>query len=117
MPSKWFGSVKVFYPEYSREELIERLREGAQRLATVLPLERAVLFGSWSRGRATAFSDVDLLVVYAGLPRDDAFRLVQSTINLRGLEPHVYTEDEARSLEATLTRMTEDGVVLYPDSR
>ncbi len=115
MPTRSFGSVKVFYPEYSRDELIERLREGVRRLAAVLPLKRAVLFGSWSRGRATAFSDVDLLVVYAGEPREDAFRLVLSTLNLRGLEPHVYAEDEAKSLEATLNRMTEDGVVLYPE--
>ncbi len=115
MPTRSFGSVRIFSPPYSREELIERLREGVRRLAAVLPLKRAVLFGSWSRGRATAFSDVDLLVVYAGEPRDDAYRLVSSTIKLRGLEPHVYAEDEAQRLEATLQRMTEDGVVLYPE--
>jgi predicted nucleotidyltransferase len=75
-----------------------------------------VLFGSWSRGRATAFSDIDLLVVYAGRPRDDAYRLVCSAIELRGLEPHVYTTDQAEALEGTLTRMTEDGVVLFPET-
>lgn len=112
---KSFGSVKVFYPEYSRDELIARLREGVRRLAAVLPLERAVLFGSWSRGRATAFSDVDLLVIYAGPPREDAYRLVWETIDLRGLEPHIYTADQARMLEATLSRMTADGVILYPE--
>jgi predicted nucleotidyltransferase len=115
MPMKSFGSVKVFYPEYSRDELIERLREGVRQLAALLPLERVVLFGSWSRGRATAFSDIDLLVIYAGPPRDDAYRLVRSAIELRGLEPHIYTSDEAVLLEATLNRMTIDGVILYPE--
>ncbi len=115
MPSRSFGSVKVFYPEYSRDELIARLREGVRKLAPLLPLERVVLFGSWSRGRATAFSDIDLLVVYPGPPRDDAYRLVRSAVELRGLEPHMYTSDQAEALEETLTRMTEDGVVLYPE--
>ena len=61
-----FGSVKIFWPPYSRAELIELLKARVERLAPSLPLVRAVLFGSWAKGRATAFSDIDLLVVHAG---------------------------------------------------
>ena len=112
---KLFGSVKVFFPEYSRDELIDKLRDGVQKLGEVLSLERVVLFGSWSRGRATAFSDVDLLVVYSGPQRDDAYQLVRTNVRIRGLEPHIYTSEQAAQLPI-LNRMTADGVVLYPEA-
>lgn len=116
MPSASSSSVRVFYPRFSRDQLIALLRERTAALAATLPLRRVVLFGSWAKGRATAFSDVDVLVIYAGEPRPDAYKIVSRTVNLRGLEAHVYAETEARQLEATLWRMTEGGVVLFPDS-
>lgn len=74
---------------------------------------RVVLFGSYATGRATVTSDVDLLVVYEGPPRDDAFATVKKTIPVRGLEPHVYTERQAAERPALLSRMTRDGVVVW----
>ena len=62
MPSKSFSSVKIFWRPYSRAELVERLKERVRALAEVLPIKKVVLFGSWATGRATAFSDIDLLV-------------------------------------------------------
>jgi predicted nucleotidyltransferase len=81
-------------------------------LARKLLLRRVVLFGSWVTGRATAFSDIDLLVVYAGPPRDDAYAIVRRVVDQRGLEPHVYTESEADALKPTLDRMTRSGIDL-----
>ncbi len=71
-----------------------------------------MLFGSWARGRATVASDVDLLVVYAGRTRADAFRLVKATLDVPGLEPHVYSQDEYERLRGVLEPMTQDGVLL-----
>jgi predicted nucleotidyltransferase len=81
-------------------------------LAKVLPLRRVVLFGSWATSRATAFSDVDVLVIYSGVPRDDAYKLVRRQLSLRGLEPHVYTEEEAAAIQPTLDRMTRGAIDL-----
>ena len=106
------SSVRVFYPEFDRDELLEKLRDGVARLEMLLPLRRVVLFGSWARGRQTAASDIDLLVVYEGAARDDAYRLVRKTLDIRGLEPHVYTVDEAASLAPTIERMTAGGIKL-----
>jgi uncharacterized protein len=103
--------VRVFYPA-SREQIVALLRERLPALATVLPLKRAVLFGSWAKGRATAFSDIDLLVVYDGPPRDDAYKTVRRCLDVRGLEPHVYAEAEADGVRATLDRMTREGISL-----
>lgn len=117
MPTRSFGSVRVSYPDHSREELIALLREGIPALAGVLPLRRVTLFGSWARGRATAHSDIDLLVIYDGDPREDAYVKVRRAIRLRGLEPHVYTAAEAASITSTLERMTRDGVELFEADR
>lgn len=107
--------MKVFYPRHSREELIELISRRLPELAGVLPLKRVVLFGSWAKGRATAFSDVDLLVIYADPRRPDAFEIVHEVIDLRGLEPHVYSETEAKQVEHTLQRMAKNGVILLDD--
>ncbi len=112
MPMRSSGSVRVFCPAYSRDELVALLRARVAELARHLPVRRAVLFGSWAAGRATARSDVDLLVVYAGPAREDAYRTVRTMLAVRGLEPHVYSEAEAEALRPVLERMTRGGVDL-----
>lgn len=112
MREESYGSVKVFWPSHSRESLIAELREGVRALARQLPLQRAVLFGSWAKGRATAFSDIDVLLVYADATRAGASRLVAEAIPLRGLEAHLYSESEAKLVSDVLDRMSRDGVDL-----
>jgi len=73
------------------------------------------LFGSHATGRATVASDVDLLVVYEGPPREEAFATVKKAIPVRGLEPHVYTTKEAAVQEDLLTRMTQEGIVIFEE--
>lgn len=112
MRSASSASVKIFYPRYRRDELIALLSKRLPALEGVLPIKRAVLFGSWAAGKHTAFSDIDLLVIYGGPSRADAYRLVRRALGLRGLEPHVYSEAEAEGVGATLAHMAERGVVL-----
>ena len=106
--------MKVFYPPYSRDQLIALLRERVSAFGDVLPLRQMTLFGSWASGRATAFSDIDLLVIYKGATRADAYELIRRLVALRGLEPHVYSEAEAESMGDMLDRMTAGGVPLFP---
>lgn len=77
-------------------------------------MRRAALFGSWTRGRATARSDVDVLVIYADPPRADAYALAWRTLRTPGLEPHVYAETESKAvaIQRTLKRMTAGGIDL-----
>jgi len=86
------------------------LAERTRALQARLPLTRAVLFGSYATGRQTAASDIDLLVAYAGEPRPDAYALVRRTLDIPGLEPHVYTQAEYDGVRATVDRMIRDGV-------
>ncbi|MBI2755866.1 MAG: nucleotidyltransferase domain-containing protein [Chloroflexi bacterium] len=115
MQQESLRSARIFWPRFNRGQLVARLREQLPELARALPLRRVVLFGSWAAGRATAFSDVDVLVVYADPPRTDAFQRVQRTLEVRGLEPHVYAESEAARVQDTLDRMTRHGIDLLAD--
>lgn len=90
------------------------LRERLPLLDERLPLVRVVLFGSWAAGRHTPASDVDLLVIYRGEQREEAFRVVKTTLALPGLEPHVYTHHEAETMRNRLARMAAGGIVLFP---
>ncbi len=72
-----------------------------------------VLFGSYASGRFTAASDVDLLVVHQGAPRDEAYATVRKILDLSHLEPHVYTLEAYRAAKTTVQRMERGGVVLF----
>ena len=89
------SSVRIYYPRFSRGELIEKLRRCAEELSKKLPLKRVILFGSYASGRQTAASDVDVLVVYEG-ERDkrEVYDLCWDLIGLPNLELHLYSEDE-----------------------
>lgn len=113
MPGKSSSSVRIFYPAFDRAELIRMLRERLGRLEPKLPLLKVVLFGSYARGAYTVGSDVDLLVVYRGEPRPDAYALVKRSLAIPRLEPHLYTEAEYEAAASTVARMVRGGVTLF----
>lgn len=117
MRSESFGSVKVFWPAFSRDQLIELLRAQTDELARALPLVRVVLFGSWAKGRATAFSDIDLLVIYQDPVHSDAYQIVRKMVDVLGLEPHIYTACEAADRHDTIEAMAQSGVELWPPDK
>jgi predicted nucleotidyltransferase len=94
MQKKSSSTVKVYYPRYRRDELIQYLKQRVGLLAQQIPLKLVMLFGSYAEGRYTAASDIDLLVVYEGRKRDDIYKIVWDTIALANLQPHIYTADE-----------------------
>ncbi|MGH7324203.1 MAG: nucleotidyltransferase domain-containing protein [Candidatus Rokuibacteriota bacterium] len=104
--------MRIFYPAFDRGELVRTLQAGLDRLGSKLPLVRVVLFGSCARGTHTVASDVDLLVVYRGQPRPDAYGVVKRALGVPRLEPHLYTEAEYTAARVTVDRMTRDGITL-----
>lgn len=106
--------MRIFYPKFSRAQVIGLISERVPALQDLLPLKLLVLFGSYARGNYTVASDIDLLVVYSGEKRDDAFAVTKKTLAVPGIEPHVYTEAEYSELRATIDRMVEGGIVLFP---
>lgn len=112
MRKKLSGSVRIFYPALDRAGLIGRLRERLGPLERKLPLVKVVLFGSYAKGTFTVASDVDLLVVYRGEARPDAYVVVKRALAVPRLEPHLYSEAEYEAARATVDRMVRGGVSL-----
>lgn len=112
MPRRSSSSVRVFYPERDTAEVVRTLRERLGDLQHRLPLTRAVLFGSYARGEYTTASDVDVLLVYEGEERPDAYALSKRILGISRLEPHLYTEDQYEAMGGTIRRMIEGGIPL-----
>jgi len=115
MRTRSSGSVRIFYPAFDKTELLRALRERLGRLESELPLVRVVLFGSYARGAHTVGSDVDLLVVYRGEPRPDAYAVTKRALDIPRLEPHLYTEAEYQGARTTVDRMVRGGVTIFPE--
>ena len=113
MPKKSTSSVRIFYPGFSREELIQTLRQKLADLQKQLPCLLVVLFGSYARGNYTVASDVNLLVVYQGEENNQAYATVKQVFRIPRLEPHVYAENDYPMMKDTIQRMMTGGVVIY----
>ena len=113
MPKKSSGSVKIFYPAFSRKEVILTLERRLGELQKQLPCLLVSLFGSYSRGNFTAASDIDLLVVYQGGNNNRAYSIVKKTLNIPQLEPHVYPETEYPAMKDVIQKMLSSGVTIY----
>lgn len=110
------SSVKVFLPKYTQEEVLQTLRARMPLLLERLPVRWVVLFGSYAKGNYTAFSDIDILVVYAGEPREDAFALVKRTFGLAGLEPQVLSEQEFRAVLPVWRKMLQESISVWGEN-
>jgi uncharacterized protein len=115
MPIISSSSVRVFYPKFSKDDLIQRIKDKIEILDQELPLILVSLFGSYAKGNYTVASDIDLMVIYEGKPRKEAYSIVKKTLSLPLLEPHVYSEDEYEELGGTINRMIKDGIIIYQD--
>lgn len=109
------NSVRIFYPKYSKEKVIKKITENLEVLHTRLPLLLVSLFGSYAKGNYTAASDIDLLVVYKGKEKKDAYGIVKKAFDIYGLEPHAYSEDEYRENKDTVKKMIKDGIIIYQE--
>ncbi len=113
MPRESPGSVRVFYPRFNKEEIIQAIRGRLSDLSDRLPLTLIILFGSYAKGNYTVASDVDLLVVYEGRKREEAFATVKRTLDIPRLEPHVYSRTEYEAIRKTINKMIRGGIILF----
>lgn len=106
------SSVRIFYPEFDRGKLAHILAGRLKLLEARLPLVRVVLFGSYARGSYTIGSDIDLLVVYRGRARRDAYAVARKVLAIPRLEPHLYSEAQYKRMKGVIGRIAEGGIFL-----
>lgn len=96
--------ISVTYPSLSSADVVRRLKEACVRLEGKLPISRMILYGSYAQDRYTAGSDIDVVVVYRGGERDDAYKVVMNETALPKLEPRIYTEKQFDEVLASSPR-------------
>jgi len=115
------SQVRVTYPTLNRNQVIEKLNQACANLERKLPISRMILYGSYAQDRHTAGSDIDLIVVYRGKQREDAYKLVMDEIRLPRLEPKLYTEKQFITLICSNSRfahmLDREGVTIRGDVR
>lgn len=112
MPKKSSSSVRVFYPKFDTQWVVKTLKEHLPQLQKQLPIKMVALFGSYAKGNYTVASDVDVLVIYEGPARENAYNLVWDAFHIPRLEPHVYSEEEYKQIKSTVDRMMVGGIVI-----
>ena len=59
-------------------------RNFAEEVKRVLPVEKAVLFGSWAKGYATEFSDVDICFFLANYAGKERVQIIAELLGMGG---------------------------------
>jgi predicted nucleotidyltransferase len=97
------GSVRVFYPKFTQEEVFERIKEVASSLEGDLGLLKVTLFGSYATGRYTVASDIDILIVYdeARCNGERVYRELLKGLRLPRVELHILTRNEYEQLRGS----------------
>ncbi len=83
---------------YTREYIIDRLRELKPLLQKKYPISEIGLFGSYARGDNNKASDIDILVDFNGTigmgffrlanKLEDEFKTKVDVVSKRGIKPH-----------------------------
>lgn len=113
MEKKSSTSVRVFYPRFDRKTLKETISRRLPSLMNRLPISSIILFGSVARGTHTVRSDIDILIVYEGARREDAYTVVKKVLDIPRLEPHVYTEEEYIQVKERVDKMVRNGISIF----
>jgi len=78
-----------------------------------LALRFVAPFGSYATERHTVASDIDVLIVYGGEHREDAYVLCKKVLSVPHLEAHEYSEKEYERIQRAMQRMLKNSVVIY----
>jgi len=116
MQRKFSGSVKVSFPKFSLEDVIEEANRTAHALSKHLGLVKVVLFGSYAKERYTVASDIDLLVVFddSRSTEDKVYKTLIRTINLPRVELHILSIKDYMLMKGTkwMETIESEGVVI-----
>ena len=99
MPDTFSKDVKVFYPKFSKEELVQDLKKSFSEISGKTRVERAMLFGSYAKKKNTAFSDIDIFVVVGDNYGMDSYSICWDTIGIPEVELHIYSLYEFQAMK------------------
>lgn len=95
------SSVRVFFPKFSVDEVVERIKETASHFSEDLGLEKVVLFGSYAKNRHTVSSDIDILVIFDESISDEVYKTPMKNVKLPRVELHILSKKEYESMKGS----------------
>lgn len=111
------GFARIFYPKYSLDDVVSRVREAVDRVSNRLGLLKVVVFGSYAVKRFTASSDVDILIVYDEqvCDGDTVYNVFRTNLSLERAELHLLSKKQYQSMKdgRWLKTVAAEGVVVY----
>lgn len=114
MLKKYSSSVKVFFPRYSREEVVKEIYRCVEENRERLGLCKVLLFGSYARGNYTVASDIDIFIVFddGKSCEDEVYKTLMKCIKLPRVELHIMSRREFEECKDSkwIKTMEEEGV-------
>lgn len=91
MPKKYLSSVRVFFPRFSREEVVKEISRCVGENRERLGLRKVLLFGSYARGNYTVASDIDIFLVFDEEKSCEnmVYKTLMKSIKLPRVELHI----------------------------
>ena len=80
---------------FNSETIEETIREYVADVKEIMPIDRVVLFGSYAKGTATEFSDVDLCFFSESFASKRSVDVVTNILNIAGKYKNVCIEPRA----------------------
>jgi len=111
MRRKSWNTVGVRFFKLNYEEIMERLREYAEK-AVAKGVKAVILIGSLARGDYTAYSDADVLIIFDDAPKNPMDRIkefIDPTLPVE-VQPRVYTTSELLTMAGEKRRIIREAV-------
>lgn len=114
MRKKSSNSVRIYYPKFSLEEVIEELKKSTSIIHEGFELDKVVLFGSYARNEYTIASDIDILVIYDESKSDEdrVYKTLMKNIKLPRVELHILSKKEYEKKKGSkwIKKIKEEGI-------
>ena len=93
---------------------IEEIKRILTPLVSLYPIKRVILFGSYARGDASEYSDVDLIIDSEGqLNAFDYFGVIGMIVKKMPIKVDVFELDEVKKPSSMFDRIRTEGVIIY----
>ena len=105
--------------DYSKDEIVNKVRNIIGKLTGKHSIKAAYIFGSYSKGNATEYSDIDVAIVLDkirnGSPFNEAFEIFHEVQKLNSLfEVVCFSETEFFNEEQEVIKyIKKDGIKIY----
>ncbi|MEM1548159.1 MAG: nucleotidyltransferase domain-containing protein [Thermoproteota archaeon] len=99
MLKRSLDSVRIFYPEIDRDNLILVLKDEIGKISERLRIRIVILFGSYATGRYTPASDIDLLVVVEDEDKEKTYSEIFKNLKISNFQLHLYTLKEYEKMK------------------